>query len=189
MKPSSNVLTSEPLYEISAELVAAGRALSDFYDLPEAEQTPEAEAAMVATWKGLMVSMDQKAQGCALVIREADLRADDIKAEVARLRAMGSRLERKTAWLKAYVLSNMAAAGVKKIEGRAATVTRAASPPAVVIDEGAPADVREYLPAELIREVPATYTPDKDAILRWWKAKAPLPPHVSIREGEHLRIK
>ena len=137
------------LYQLSAEYKSAEEKLMDS-DLPD--------EVIADTLEGMSGELEVKAQNVAFVIRNAESMAEQIKqaedAMAKRRKAYENRAER----LRSYVLANMLTTGKTVIECQYFKLSVRNNPESVVID------AESQIPQDYIREIPASYSPDKALI-------------------------
>lgn len=124
-----------------------------------------------------------KAEAVAMVIRNHQSLADQIKQAERQMAERRKALEARAAWLESYLLTNMEAAGITVIEHPMFRIAVKANPPAVaVVDEAS-------IPPEFWR-VPETPPPalDKKAIAETLKAGGEVP-GASLSRSTRLEIK
>ena len=129
-----------------------------------------------------------KAERVALFIRELLANAEAVKLEEQRLVARRKHYEKAADGLKRYLLSQMTAADIPKIEGKLVTVRTQKSPPSLV----APAFTQETLKLirdEFVTVVPETRSLNGRAIIEHWKQTGESPVEgVEVTQGLHVRI-
>jgi hypothetical protein len=130
------------LYDCVAEidLIESTLEAIDAEDLSP-ELRAELEHELNAAIAGTREKIDRTASVLA-AFEAAELAA---AAEMKRLAARKDRMERQRERLEGYVISVLAGAGVKKLDGFTSTLTARANPVSVVID------VAAVLPAEFLR--------------------------------------
>lgn len=121
---------------------------------------------MVARLEGLKLSFEQKAGAVAAYVQETLATAAAVKEAKDKMYRRQKALENKARRLKEYLLDQMEATGIRKIEGPQLRITVGKSAPALeVLDE---------------LQIPE----------RWWKHPAPVLDKAGIRaalkEGEDI---
>lgn len=162
------------LYVLAQDYRAAAEKLAD---LELDEQT------IADTLEGLSGDLEVKAVNTAMVARNMQGLAAQIKeaeqAMAARRKALEGRAERLTA----YLLSNMQHAGISKIESPHFCLSIKNNPAAVVINEPG------LIPAEFMRQPePPPPAPDKTAIKEAIKAGKEVP-GAHLAQGVRLEIR
>lgn len=149
------------LYEIAAEYRAAVEQLADL-DLP-----PEVVAD---TLEGLAGDMETKSTNVAMFIRSLEATAEQIKQAEAAMKARRQSIETRAERVREYLLTNMQACGIQKIECPWFKLSVRQNPASVVItDPGAiPSNLYVY------PEAPEPF-PDKKGI------------KAAIEAGEEIR--
>lgn len=137
------------LFSLAAEYKSAEEKLMDS-DLPD--------EVIADTLEGMSGELEVKAQNVAFVIRNAESMAEQIKqaeeAMAKRRKAYENRAER----LRSYVLANMLTTGKTVIECPYFKLGIRNNPESVVID------AESQIPQDYMREIPASYSPDKALI-------------------------
>lgn len=143
---------SQPLYEIKQELVS----LQNLID--EAENPDETLIeAFRDTMEGIQLSFEEKAQNVVGFMNNVGANLDAIDNEIKRLQAKKKSIANKQEWFRDYLRTNMADAGISKIECPLFTISL--GKPTVEVEVSDP----ELLPIDL-REKVVTYKADKAAI-------------------------
>lgn len=137
------------LYEIAAEYRAAADKLADS-DLPD--------EVITDTLESLQFPVVDKATNVAMVIRELESNAKAIKEAASAMMDRAKAQENRANHIKQYLLSNMLATGFTKIDSPYFSISIRNNPESVVID------AESQIPQDYMREVPATYSPDKTLI-------------------------
>ena len=137
------------LYLLTQEFREAAEKLADA-ELPD--------EVIADTLESLQFPIEEKAKNVAMVIRNIEASAKAIKeaADAMILRAKSEENRAKN--LKGYLQSAMEATGITKIESPYFVISLRNNPESVVID------AESQIPADYMREVPATYSPDKTLI-------------------------
>lgn len=166
-----------PLYEIAA---AYRNALAAFDD----ESLQLSPDVIRDTLDGLIGALEDKAAAVAAYVLNLEAEAEAVAAAEARLKARRQSLEKRAAWLRDYLKTNMEAAGVTEIAAadRTFRVRIRMNPEAVELDESLPELPAEYVREKVIRE------PDKAAILAALKAGKEVPGARLVRRTR-LEIK
>lgn len=140
------------------------RELLDQID-PETGELPEGfeqARAIVAT----------KAQSVAAFILENNAQADMVEAHAKALMDRVKTARKRSEWLKQYLQTHMAAAGVLSIKSDDGTFSVTLQPER---DESVEIFDEAQIPADYLTEKPATYTPDKRLIAKAIKDKFEVP--------------
>jgi hypothetical protein len=165
------------LYELTAQYRAL-EALESSDDLP-----PE---VIRDTLDGLTGQLQEKATNVALFIRNLESVADAIDEAAATMQARGTRLRARAQSLQQYLLFNMQAAGISKVESPYFELIVKKNPPTVVIDS------ESLIPAEYMTQPeplpPPPPRPDKKAIAAAFKAGEEVP-GCHVEQRERLEIK
>lgn len=152
------------LYELTAQYRAL-EALESSDDLP-----PE---VIRDTLEGLEGQLQEKATNVALFLRNLESTAEAIEAAADKMYERSDRLRKRAASLHSYLLFNMQAAGISKVESAYFTLQLKKNPPTVVIDS------ENLIPANYMRTPepppPPKPVPDKAAIAKAIKAGEEVP--------------
>lgn len=166
------------LYDLTTEYRAAAAQLADL-DCDE--------ATVADTLESLRFPVEHKARNVALVIANIEAHAKAATEAANALREKAKAAERRVDWLRGYLLRNMQAAGITKIEPTADLpyfkVALQNNPPSVVIHDP------ELVPADYLREVPPPPpTPDKTLIAKALKDGYSVP-GCELRQTQRVVIK
>lgn len=134
------------LYLLTQEFREAAEKLADA-ELPD--------EVIADTLESLQFPIEEKAKNVAMVIRNIEASAKAIKeaADAMILRAKSEENRAKN--LKGYLQSAMEATGITKIESPYFVISLRNNPESVVID------AESQIPADYMREIPASYSPDR----------------------------
>ena len=137
------------LYEIAAQYRALAEKLHDTdLDDQTIEDTLEAESG----------DLVEKLTNIGFVVRNIEAEIDAMKQAEESIAKRRKAKENRIARLKAYALANMLATGKTKIESPWFVISVRNNPESVVID------AESQIPEDYMREIPATYAPDKALI-------------------------
>lgn len=162
------------LYVLAQDYRAAAEKLADL-DLDE--QT------IADTLEGLSGDLEVKAVNTAMVARNMQGLAAQIKEAEQAMAARRKALENRAERLTAYLLTNMQHAGISKIESPHFCISIKNNPAAVVINEPG------LIPAEFMRQPePPPPVPDKTAIKEALKAGKEVP-GAHLAQGVRLEVK
>lgn len=135
------------------------------------------------TLEGMAGDLEVKATNTAMVVRNMQALALQIKEAEAAMAARRKALEARAERLTQYLLANMQHAGIQKIESPYFTLSVKSNPVAVVINEPG------LIPAEFMRQPePPPPAPDKTAIKEALKAGREVP-GAHLAQGQRLEIK
>lgn len=138
------------------------------------------------TLEGLEGELRDKAISVGHFVRNLESTADAIDEAAEAMRMRGTRLRKRAQSLQDYLLFNLIAAGITKIDSPYFTLTVKKNPPSVVIDS------ENLIPAQYMRTPepppPPKAAPDKTAIAAAIKAGNEVPGAHST-QGERLEIK
>jgi hypothetical protein len=162
------------LYEIVADYKAV-EALESSDDLPE--------QVIRDTLEGLTGDLQVKATNICKFVRNIEASADVIDDAAKAMQARANRLRKRAESVKAYLLFNLQATGINKIEAPEFVIAVRNNPESVKILENA------QIPAEyLVTPEPPPPRPDKTAI----KAALKAGKHIDgcyLEAGQRLEIK
>lgn len=113
------------LYSLTAEYRAAAERL---HDLDLDDQT------IADTLESMQGAIEVKAQNVAFMVRNFEALADQIKAAEEAMSARRKAMEARAARIRSYLLGNMLACGISKIECPEFRIAVQNNPPSVVID-------------------------------------------------------
>ena len=137
------------LFNLAAEYKAVSDKLHDS-DLDE--------TTIADTLEGMAGELEVKATNVGFVIRNLDSMAEQIKRAEESMAKRRKAMENRAKWLKSYLLQNMLATGKTKIESPYFVISVRNNPESVVID------AESQIPDDYMREIPATFEPNKQAI-------------------------
>jgi len=160
------------LYEIAQEYRHAAQQLAEL-DLDE--QT------VADTLESLAGDVETKCKNVAMFVKNLDVQAAAIKEAMGHMKARLEATENRSASVKSYLLNNMLATGITKIECPYFRIAVQDNPGAVVIDDTVPDEYMRHPPAP----PPA---PDKTAIAALLKA-GEVVPWAHIEKSKRLVIK
>lgn len=177
--------TTEKLYE----LADAREILESWLTEHEGEWTPEIETLMTE----LDGKADAKIETVGLFIRETLAKAGAIKVEEDRLRDRRKAREKAAESLKNYLHREMDRLGKTKVEATLCTVAIQKSPPSVTCalddDQLHDAWLAQDTLGEFVREVPASYRIDREAVLLAHKNGGVVPEPIMVTVGSHIRVR
>jgi hypothetical protein len=149
-------------------------------------ETDIPEEVIRDTLEGLTGEVQAKAQSVARFIANQEAMAEAIDNAAASMTIRAKRLRARTAYLKQYLLTNMQAAEISKIESPELVVSLKKNPPSVVVFDEA------LVPAEFKRTPPPAPppvpVPDKTAIKEALKAGTDVP-GCRLEQGMRVEIK
>lgn len=168
-------MTSIALYTLTGNYLALMDTLADGdFDAQTIADTIEAS--------GIVDDIAAKATGLEMVARSMEAHGPAIKAEIDRLSALMQRRQKAATALRAYLLSNMQAAQITKLESPLFSIKVQNNPPAVDIFEPA------LLPAKFMKQAePPPPAADKTAIKAALKAGEDVP-GARLTTGQRLAI-
>jgi len=162
------------LYQLAAEYRDAAERMADL-DLP---------AEVIAdTLEGLAGDIEAKATNTAQMVRNLEALCDQIKAAEKAMAERRKALEARADWLRSYLLANLIAAGISKVESPWFSLTVRQNPPSVALDDVSliPTDYWRALP-------PPPPVIDRVAIKAAIEAGQDVPGARVVR-GQRLEIK
>lgn len=136
------------------------------------------------TLDGLEGELRDKAVSVAHFILNLESVADSIDAAIEQMMARKLRLEKRAASLQEYLLFNMIAAGIQKVDSPYFTLTVKKNPPSVVIDS------ENLIPARFMKDPPPPPPPmvNKAAIAKAIKEGQEVP-GAHLEQYQRLEIK
>ena len=152
------------LYEISAEI-----------------QSVTDENVDIEALSALQISFQSKAIGCACVVKNLSAEVNAIESEIKRLIDLSVARQNNVDRLKAYVMSNMKAAGIDKVENGVHKIRIQKSPLSITVTD------EHAVPVEFKTEVIEVKV-DRKAIADAIKSSGVIPDGIDARQNEHLRI-
>ena len=162
------------LYEITQEYRAVESQLIDL-ELDD--------VTLADTLEGARFPLEQKAVSVAMIVRNLESHAAAIKAARDEMAKREKAAEKRAAWLKDYLLSNMLSAGISKIESPYFNLSIAKNPGAVVVD------CESAIPADYFKQ-PETPPPVLDKTLVKQAIKDGFEvPGVHVEQSNRLVIK
>lgn len=169
-------MSAPALYKLTSEYQALAHLLAERdFDAQTIADTIEST--------GLPAQISEKAQGCEMVARllEADVPAID--AEIKRLQELKKSRTNKASALRKYLLDNMVASEIERIDAPLFSISVAKNPPSVDIF-----DERQIPSFFLTDPAPPAPQPDKKLIAQAIKDGAEVP-GARIVQGVRLNIK
>lgn len=161
------------LYTLTAEYMAVAQALS------ETNLDPQ---TIADTLEGLSGDLEAKSVNVAKFVRSLEATAEQIKLAEKEMADRCKAIENRAKGIRDYLLNNMQACGISKIESPWFVLSVKQNPPAVVIDDEA------SIPADYLREIPAIHEPDKTLIKQALKDGFAVP-GCRLQAGVRLEIK
>lgn len=139
------------------------------------------------TLEGLEGELRDKAVSVGHFIRNLESTADAIDEAAEQMRERGARLRKRAQSLQDYLLFNMQASGIQKVESPYFNLKVKTNPPTVVIDS------ESLIPAEYMAQPeplpPPPPRPDKKAIAAAFKAGEEVPGcHVEQRQRLEIEL-
>jgi hypothetical protein len=116
------------------------------------------DVTLADTLEGARFPLEQKAINVAMIVRNLESHAAEIKAARDDMANREKAAENRAKWLKEYLLNNMQAANITKIESPYFTLSIAKNPESVIID------CDTLIPADYFRQ-PETPPPVLDKTL------------------------
>jgi len=165
------------LYELTGQYRLLAERLADMdMDAQTIADTIEAS--------GLMDDLQTKAQGVLMIAQGAESHNATIDAEIARLQALKAQRTKTAQGLRDYLLTNMLASGIEKIECPLFKISIRKNPPAVEILD------QFDIPSALMvtpEPKPVVAAPDKSAIKKLLLAGSVVP-GAQLTQGVRLVI-
>jgi len=164
------------LYELTGQY----RSLQDIVANDETDP-----AAFDQALKDLQGDIKDKAENVAKVVKELEATAEAADKEAVRLCARRDRYKIRADALKKYLYSELTFARIDKVEGQLITVLLRKAPMSCEVKE------LELIPDAYRKEIPATWQPDRKAMIEAKKADEGLniPGVAFITDKKILQIK
>jgi hypothetical protein len=141
------------------------------------------EQTIADTLEGLSGELEFKATNVAMLVRNLEASAEQIKIAEKSMADRRKAIESKAESIKRYLKDNMQRSGITKIESPYFALTIKKNPPSVIIDDAT------AIPAKFMVTPPAPPpSPDKTAIKAALQA-GELVDGAHIEQGERLEIK
>ena len=118
------------------------------------------EQAILDTLEGMSGALETKATNLGFVIRNLESMAEQIKQVEDTMKKRRQSIDNQVKRLKAYLLANLQTAGISKVESPYFVLSVRNNPESVVVD------AESQIPPDYMREIPATYEPDKNLIAK-----------------------
>ncbi len=134
------------LYLLTQEFREVAEKLADS-DLPD--------EVIADTLESMQFPIEEKAKNVAMVIRNMEASAKAIKDAADGMLLRAKAEENRAKNLKAYLQSAMVETGITKIESPYFVISLRNNPESVVIDADS------QIPDDYMREIPASYSPDR----------------------------
>lgn len=169
-------MSTPALYNLASEYRALAMLLAD-RDFDETTIADTIEAS------GLPEQIADKAQGCEMVARTMEADIPTIESEIKRLQDLKKSRQAKAEALRKYVLDNMLACDIQRIDAPLFSISIAKNPPKVdIFDE-------RQIPADYLTDPPPPPpTLDKRLMLQALKDGAEIP-GARLTQGFRLNIK
>ena len=129
----------------------------------------------------LAIQFDDKAVSCACVVKNLNAEVSAIESEIKRLIDLKVARQNNVDRLKAYIMSNMKAAGIDKVENGVHRIRIQKSPLSITVTD------EHAVPVEFKTEVIEVKI-DRKAIAEIIKSTGVIPDGIDARQNEHLRI-
>lgn len=127
-------------------------------------------------------AIEVKAEGIARVIRSLEAEGEVLAAEAKRLLDKSNTRANRADGLKAYLLAELTAVGLKQVKGPLFTVAvQDSTPRCSVVDMDAIPEAFRVYP-------PSTWRPDARAIIQLWRDGQAVP-GTEVVVAKHLRIR
>lgn len=147
----------------------------------DAEEVPE--EAIRDTLEALTGDIQEKSTNVAAYCRNLEAAADAIDDAAKQMKERASKVRKRAESIRAYLLHNMQACEISKIESPYFTLAVKKNPPSVVVFDA------KQIPDSYMRQKPAPPPePDKTAIKQALQAGADVP-GCTLEQGVRLEIK
>lgn len=134
------------LYELAADFRETADRLAD---MELDEQT------LRDTLESIAFPVEQKAVQVAAFVRNLEATAEQIKQAEKQMADRRKAMESRAEHIKRYLLDNMQACGMSKIEHPLFKIAVRQNPESVLIED------ERQIPSDYLREIPAKYEPDR----------------------------
>lgn len=186
MSVTPELMEASKIFVKSADRANTLYALSDSYAqllalLDDAED-PASETELNQELDALDGQIREKSEGIAGLVRELEWRARARKDEARRLAERAQSDERKALWLRAYLLANMQAMGIARIESVRFTLTLRDNPPSAELVD------LEQVPEEF-RRVITKIEADKAAVQRHFRHTGEIVPGMTMVTNQRVEIR
>ena len=161
------------LYLLAQDFRAVAEKLADS-DLPD--------EVIQDTLESLQFPIEEKAKNVAMVIRNMEASAKAIKDAADGMLQRAKAEENRAKNLKSYLQAAMISTGINKIESPYFVLSIRNNPESVVID------AESQIPADYMREIPASYSPDKTLIKKALQDGFEVP-GCNLARSQSLQIK
>jgi len=151
------------------------------YEVTNAIIEAQHEAVDTDQLDALAIQFESKAIGCACVVKNLNAEVSAIESEITRLQSLKATRQNNVDRLKAYVMSNMKAAGIDKVENGVHRIRIQKSPLSITVTD------EHAVPVEFKTEVIEVKI-DRKAIADVIKSTGVIPDGIDARQNEHLRI-
>jgi hypothetical protein len=154
------------------------------HELATLAESGDIPAEQIAdTLEALEGDLQEKAVNVAAFTRNLDATASAVREAAKAMLARAERIEKRAESIRAYLLFNMQASGITKVESPWFTLAIRKNPPSVVVDDDA-----QIPPEFIVQPPPPAPRPDKAAIGRALKAGTVVP-GCHLFQNERLEIK
>lgn len=162
------------LYELATEYQ------QQFYQLAELDLPDEVVTDTLEAMEG---DIQVKAANVAMFVRQLEHTAEGIKAAEKQMAERRKAIERRTQRIADYLLQNLQACGIKKVEHPMLSISVRANPESVDVFDA------DQVPAEFMRQPePPPAAPDKTRIKDALKSGVEVP-GCRLARGSRLEIK
>ena len=141
------------------------------------------EQTLEDTMESLEGEIEDKADGCAMVLKELDMKADALKKEIERLQERKKSIENRADWIKKNLQELMVLADKPKFKTALFTFSIAKNPAAVRLDT----EDTSIIPERFLKYVEPSI--DKTAMKEAIKNGEDLTGIAHLEQTESLRIK
>jgi hypothetical protein len=173
----------------TATLAELADALQQVQALAETAETDEQRADLEAMLATLSDDLVRKGEGIGYIVRRleqcaevCEFEANQLKAELERLKNRAKAAQAKADWLKEYAKRELQNLGLDRLETPTCTLSIVNNPPRCeVLNE-------KEVPGQFL-VVKTTYSVDKVAIKRWAEQTGEVVPGVEIVRDSRLEVR
>lgn len=128
--------------------------------------------------------IEDTVENIAKYILELKATEKALKDEEQRIKSRRETIHNNYEWLKNYIMTEMATAGIKKVSKDLFSVWIADNPPSIEIEN------EELIPEQFIRIIPEIREPNKKAILEHFKGTGEIVEGTRVNQDKrHLEIR
>ena len=161
-----------PLYRLADEYIAIAKALAD---------NELSEEVVADTLEGASGDLENKAWNVAALILQFEGEAAMIKEAELRMSARRKSLERRSEWMRGYLLVNLIRTGIAEVDSPEFVIRILDNPPKVIFDD------EDAIP-KAYKQRETVITIRKDALRRAMLDDGEIIPGCHLEKGKRLNI-